>query len=103
MEFCGAKTARGSFCKIPRNKCFFHQKRKIAKKRVPRKFLYNSRGKRICGVLTTGHSQGGLPCRHLIKKGRNYCVYHSYLISENEEKVEVASILVEFSKSDFNS
>ena len=82
-KICGARTLRGKTCLQPKSRCIYHQKsarrrrRKIGHNQI--EIMYNPRGVRVCGVKTMGHSQRGRPCRHQLKEGQRYCVFHSYL------------------------
>ncbi len=89
-EICGKMTARGKRCVTPKSKCSYHQV--LRRKFYPPVLHVNFLTRTICGVKTTGHSQGGMPCQKSLKNDEEFCVYHAGILFDSKS-VSVAYTL----------
>lgn len=104
-SLCKAKTCRGNLCTNDKSKCIFHRDVNITQIPENDLLLFNSKGQRICGVLTSGHSRTEGHCRQVVQ-GSNFCAYHIKKemerryrkIEKRAEKEEIAEILLELEK-----
>jgi hypothetical protein len=92
-ELCGVITCRGTRCVNYKSKCIFHRTTRLRRKKDEDVILFNSKGRKICGVKTTCHNHGGLPCKHVVSHDEDFCIYHKYIYPPLDEPYRSTSHL----------